>query len=255
MSRYGFIILSSVFYIGCGCGMETSGVAVPQETDNIIERPEGESEQKNDGQSQGMEKIVIDAGSGVFVDDVFSVTELRDSLFATMDGVSFRKGAPVKRSDLRDVSVLHYDFDSKVRVGRIICHKLIAQDILEIFRELYEIGYQIESILPVDNFGGDDNESMKANNTSCFNYRSTPGGSRLSYHAYGTAIDINPLYNPYVRKTRSGAVVLPEEGKRYADRSVRQKGMIQPGDECVAIFKKHGFTWGGDWVTVRKKPI
>lgn len=227
------IIPVIIVTVGCSGSPEGRCTETVAQDDSIFSEEEG--------------TLAMESCEPLNPDVYFSIAEISDSIFQTMDGVSYSKGAPVRLSDLREVRVLHYDFEGDVRAGLIICHKAVAKDMLEIFRELYDIGYQIESILPVDNFGGDDNESMKANNTSCFNYRSTPGGSRLSYHAYGTAIDINPLYNPYVRKTRSGTIVLPEEGKRYADRSVRQTGMIQPGDECVAIFKKHGFTWGGDW--------
>ncbi len=183
----------------------------------------------------------------VAADDFFSIAELSDSLYTTMYGVSIREGAPVSRADLRDVRVLHYDFEGNTRTGRIICHKSIAQDMLDIFRELYDIGYPVESVIPIDNFGGDDDKSMKANNTSCFNFRKTPGGSRLSNHAYGTAIDINPLFNPYVRRTRRGTIVLPAEGSGYSDRSKVRAGMFTPSDPCVRIFKKHGFRWGGEW--------
>lgn len=226
---------------GCSGSTNASDAVSFAATDNFaapVEVAEAEEERTD---STGRSELTVVA------DDLFSIAELSDSLFATMYGVSIREGAPVDRSDLRDVKVLHHDFDGNIRTGRIICHKSVANDMLAIFRELYEIGYPIESVMPIDNFGGDDDESMRANNTSCFNFRKTPGGSRVSNHAYGAAIDINPLFNPYVRRTKKKTIVLPPEGSVYRDRSNVRAGMLTPSDPCVKIFKKYGFRWGGEW--------
>lgn len=104
----------------------------------------------------------------------------------------------VSYEDLRYMNILYYDFNGDVQTGELICNKAIADDLIEIFYELYKNEYQIESVRLIDDYNGDDTASMKANNTSCFNYRPVDGTSSLSKHALGCAIDINPFYNPYV---------------------------------------------------------
>ena len=113
---------------------------------------------------------------------------------------------------------------------------------MAIFRRLYEIGYPIASMRLVDDFGGDDDASMSANNTSAFNCRPVTGGGGFSEHSYGTAIDVNPVQNPYL----AGSTVLPAEGRQYVDRP-DSPGVIHAGDEVVQAFADHGFRWGGTW--------
>ena len=96
------------------------------------------------------------------------------------------------------MNVRYYDFEGEIQTGELICNKGIAQDLVEIFYELYLNEYQIEKIRLIDEYGGDDTASMEDNNTSCFNYRVVDGTTSLSKHALGCAIDINPFYNPYV---------------------------------------------------------
>ena len=93
---------------------------------------------------------------------------------------------------------------------------------------------------------------MSDNNTSCFCYRVVSGTQKLSYHARGLAIDINPLYNPYIRHAKDGSrIVEPANGKPYADRSKQFRYKINKGDLCYRLFIKHGFIWGGSWRTVK----
>lgn len=175
-----------------------------------------------------------------------------DALFEKMQGRSFREPSPVTRQDLRHLSVLYVDFEGETRRGDIVCNKAIAEDLLEIFTELYKASYPIESIRLIDDFDGDDEASMKADNTSCFNVRPVSGDrSRFSDHAYGLAIDINPLYNPYVRTRGGKTVVEPEEGREYVDRSRDFPHKIVRGDLCWELFRSHGFTWGGGWATMK----
>lgn len=154
----------------------------------------------------------------------------------------------ISYADLRYVHIIHYDFDGKLAEGELICHNSIAEDLVEIFYDLYASEYQIEKVILIENYNGDDTASMADNNTSCFNYRMVDGTKSLSRHALGLAIDINPLYNPYIRyDKKSGQTVSPVEGEAYADRTVSFPYKIDPDDLCYRLFTEHGFTWGGNW--------
>lgn len=175
---------------------------------------------------------------------VFDVVTIDEAMVKAMTGKSFHENPHIALKDLRVVHVPHYGFDGAPHQGSLVVHEEIADDILEIFTELYEAQYPIEKMVPVDAYEGDDNASMADNNTSAFNYRVVAGTVKLSNHAYGLAIDINPLVNPWV--TKDGRVA-PIEGEAYADRSLKAKGMIQRGDICYEAFTSRGFAWGGDW--------
>lgn len=156
----------------------------------------------------------------------------------------------VSYEDLCYMNVLYHDFQGEVQIGELICNKNIAQDLIEIFYELYLNEYQIEKIRLIDEYGGDDTASMEDNNTSCFNYRVVDGTSSLSKHALGCAIDVNPFYNPYVVFNKDGSgetYISPEGSEVYADRSLNFPYKIDENDLCYKLFKAHGFTWGGDW--------
>jgi len=156
----------------------------------------------------------------------------------------------ISYDDLRYLKILYYDFDGNVQEGELICNAFIAEDLKEIFYELYCNQYPIESIRLIDDYNGDDTASMEANNTSCFNYRVVDGTTSLSKHALGCAIDINPFYNPYVvfDKTGNGQdYISPKGSEIYADRSKDFAYKIDEQDLCYRLFKEHGFTWGGNW--------
>lgn len=156
----------------------------------------------------------------------------------------------VSYEDLRRLSLLYYDFQGEIRTGELICNKGIAQDLLEIFYELFLNEYQIEKIRLIDEYNGDDTASMLDNNTSCFNYRVVDGTDSLSKHALGCAIDINPFYNPYVVFNRNGSgetYISPAGSEIYADRSRDFPYKIDENDLCYRLFRDHGFTWGGNW--------
>lgn len=156
----------------------------------------------------------------------------------------------VSYSDLCYMNVQYYDFDGEIQTGELICNKGIAQDLVEIFYELYLNEYRIEKIRLIDEYGGDDTASMEDNNTSCFNYRVVDGTTSLSKHALGCAIDINPFYNPYVVYNKNGSgetYISPKGSERYADRSQNFPYKIDENDLCYKLFKEHGFIWGGNW--------
>ncbi len=177
----------------------------------------------------------------------FFQTVITDSVFSRINGVSYPEHCTTLLSDLRYLQVLHYNMEGEVCKGELICHHSIADDLLAIFKELYQAKYPIGRMVLVDEYDADDEASMQANNTSAFNYRYILGTRRLSKHSQGLAIDINPLYNPYVRWRNGKRFVSPKGAGKYADRSLSFPYKITRDDLCYKLFKKYGFTWGGDW--------
>lgn len=182
--------------------------------------------------------------------DSFYYTALTDEIKARITGKSYPdtdEPLQIAYEDLAYVHVLHYDFQAQVQEGELICNQSIAQDLVDIFYELYENQYPIEKIRLIDEYEADDEASMADNNTSCFNYRTVPGRTKLSNHSYGCAIDINPLYNPYVRTSGGKELISPDNAVPYADRSADFPYKIDRNDLCYKIFTEHGFDWGGAW--------
>ena len=184
---------------------------------------------------------------------VFTSQTIPDSVWTTMQGRTWHDNPYINRSDLRYLRISHYDLEGRIHVGELICNKLIAQKLLAIFRELYRAHYPIQQMRLPDNYGADDERQMRANNTSCFCYRNVSGSKKLSKHARGLAIDINPLYNPYIRysKKDGSQIVEPATGKPYVDRKVDFPYKITTNDLCYKLFIKHGFSWGGAWRTIK----
>lgn len=187
--------------------------------------------------------------------DSFYYEPLSDNLRRYITGISFPAVSEsdateltITYDDLRYLHILHYDFEGNVTEGELICNEYIAQDLLEIFYELYRNEYQLEKVHLIDEYDGDDTASMEDNNTSCFNYREVAGSTSLSKHALGLAIDINPLYNPYITYEEDGSEnVSPVSAVPYADRDVNFPYKIDENDLCYKLFTEHGFTWGGNW--------
>ena len=155
---------------------------------------------------------------------------------------SWRAGCPVPLADLRYLTLTYRGFDGADHTGELVVAASVADAVLATFKELYQDGYPIASMRLVDDFGGDDDASMAANNTSAFNCRPITGGGGFSEHSFGTAIDVNPVQNPYV----SGSTVLPAAGRPFVDRPL-VPGVIHDGDPVVQAFAAHGMRWGGDW--------
>lgn len=181
------------------------------------------------------------------VDSFFSVQEIPDSIFRKMQGKSYKQNCTVPRSTLRYLLCLHKDKDGVTKVGEMVLNKRIASIVLDIFKELYKNSYPIERMRLIDYWDADDERSMRANNTSGFNYRLVSNTTRVSKHGYGLAVDINPLYNPYVRTVSGKTVVEPATGKPYADRTKVFDYKLVKGDLCYRLFIQHGFRWGGGW--------
>lgn len=234
------------------------------EEDAILSQTVSESDLIPDGSS--IEDLSSDR---VTYQENFYYEPLNEELKAFITGISFPASDPetapdeasarsegdsaaISYEDLRYVHVLHYNFEGESTGGQLICNAAVAQDLVEIFYELYKAEYQIEKIRLIDEYNGDDDLSMEDNNTSCFNYRVVEGTDKLSMHAYGLAIDINPFYNPYVRYNKDGSLHIDPKGSEpYADRSASFPYKIDENDLCLKLFKEHGFTWGGDWNSMK----
>lgn len=196
------------------------------------------------------------AAQRVTYQESFYYEPLSDNLCRFITGISFPQTEEGVDPDKLEISydelaylhILHYDFEGSIAEGELICNRAIAQDLAEIFYELYLNEYQLERVRLIDEYDGDDLLSMEDNNTSCFNYRVVEGSTSLSKHAFGLAIDINPLYNPYITYEKDGTEqVAPASALAYADRALGFPYKIDESDLCYKLFKEHGFTWGGNW--------
>lgn len=161
-----------------------------------------------------------------------------------MTGVSWHRGCPVGLDDLRLLKVRHWGFDGRVHRGRLVVHEDSARGMVRVLRNLFRHGFKIRRMRLVDAYGADDHRSMAADNTSAFNCRFVSGTSRWSEHAYGHAIDVNPVENPYAD---SDGYVSPPAGAPYRDRKQRAKGLIHRGGNVVRAFAAIGWEWGGNW--------
>jgi hypothetical protein len=178
----------------------------------------------------------------------FSSEPLDDGTRARMTH-SWRPGCPVPLEDLRLLRVSHQGFEGGAHVGELVVHADQAEAVLAVMRTLYEAGFPIERMALIDEYGGDDDRSMAANNTSAFNCRSVAGRPGVwSEHSYGRAIDINPIQNPYVS---ASGTVSPPGGAAYTDRTRLSPGMVVADDGVVQAFAGIGWQWGGDWTSAK----
>jgi D-alanyl-D-alanine carboxypeptidase len=156
---------------------------------------------------------------------------------------SYRAGCPVSPARLRTLRVSYWGFDGRPRVGRIVVASRVAPDVLAVFRILWSERFPIRRLSPVSAYRGSDDASMAADNTSGFNCRFVGGTSRWSLHAYGEAIDVNPIENPYVQGSR----VSPSAGRAYLDRNRYRKGMAMRNGVLVRAFASIGWKWGASF--------
>lgn len=173
--------------------------------------------------------------------DVEPISDARALDMAT----SWRPGCPIELDDLRYVRLVHWGFDGQVHEGALVLAADVVDRAGEAWRALFDQRFPIRQVRPIDDFGGDDDASMKADNTSAFNCRTVAGTDRWSQHAYGRAIDLNPLENPYVR----GGVVSPPGGRSFLDRSATVPGLLRADGPEVTAFARAGWSWGGAWTS------
>jgi hypothetical protein len=177
-----------------------------------------------------------------------TIKPLPHGVRAWMNGVSWHPGCPVHLRALRLVTLRYWGFDRQAHGGRLVVHRDVAEKVVGIFRRLYQASFPIRQMRLVDYYGADDRTSMEHDNTSAFNCRWRAGQPGVwSQHAYGRAIDVNPVENPYVW---SGGVS-PWNGAPFVDRSLRRRGMIFHGDVVWWAFRDRGWEWGGDWTSVK----
>lgn len=187
------------------------------------------------------------ADAGELEPFVGSVSRIDRATRQMMVGSSWRPGCPVPLRNLRLVRLTYLGFNDEAQRGRLIVHRRWADEILDVFHDLYERGFVIRRVRLVDSYDADDRASMRHDNTSAFNCRYVAGTTTWSQHAYGRAIDINPVENPFV----SGSRVSPRRGRRFLDRSNVRPGMIVERDVVWRAFRRIGWGWGGSWSSVK----
>ena len=241
MKKAAFFVL--VFFIGLttSCSDNRQSKTLEVNTDTIVqERPEVPDKPAI---TYSDAEILAAEDTLWYQDYLFASYPIPESVKARMQGKSMKDNAKIGYDQLRYLSLPYYDFDGNIHKGEMVCNKAIAHDLLCVFKDLFSKEYPISSIRLVDDFNADDEASMEANNTSCFNYRTVPGTYVLSRHALGLAVDINPLQNPYIR----GSKVHPATATEYIDRTQDFPHKIDNNDFCKEVFTSHGFTWGGNW--------
>lgn len=202
-----------------------------------------------------VEKATIDAQNP---DVYFTSSELTEVQKEAMKGKSYIENLDISYDDLRYIKVLHYNFYHQIQVGELVVNQAIAEDCRQIFMELFQEEYEINSMYLIDRYYEKDQarngeqvdiSSINDDNTSAFHYRKIAGTEVLSNHAYGMAIDINPLENPYVKEADLQQTVASpyKDYNSYKDRTAQRAHMISKDDACYRIFKAHGFQWGGEW--------
>ena len=186
-------------------------------------------------------------GENEMTEDAFYITEITDEIFDRIYGKSFKEDCTLPREDLRYLHVLHKDLDGSEHEGEMIVNHHIAEDVLDILKQLYEADYPIEKIRLVDEYDADDEASMEDNNSSSFNFRFISHTTKVSKHGLGLAVDINTLYNPYTKVVDGERIVEPVTGEPYLDRDADFPYKIDENDLCYQLFTEHGFEWGGSW--------
>lgn len=192
-------------------------------------------------------KILTPLQADSLAGEAFVAIDIPEWVKVRITGKSYNPTGLVNLNQLKYIPILHRDAEGNILGGELICNAMIASDLEAIFKELYREEYPIERMVLIDAYNADDIESMRANNTSCFNYRVIAGSNKLSKHAEGLAIDLNPLYNPYVK----GEKVSPPEGVAYSNRKGKWNYKIERDDPAHRLFKKYGFRWGGDWKSLK----
>lgn len=185
----------------------------------------------------------------------YTVSDITQNIENRMiKGNSYKNGCPVELKDLKYLTLSYIDFENKNKIGELIVHKDISEEMIKIFEELYNINYPIYKMKLVSYFNANDFTSIEENNTSAFNCRNIANTSRWSNHAYGRAIDINPIQNPYISK--SGKIFHKNSSQHIKREHIdllnsQDKARLLKNDKAVKIFKKYGFIWGGDWNSIK----
>ncbi len=193
--------------------------------------------------------------SSLFAEFNYTISNINQEVHKRMIlGNSYKENCPIPLKDLRYLTLDYINFEGNKKVGELIVHKDVSIEIIEIFENLYEIKYPIYKMELVSNFNANDFNSIEANNTSAYNCRNIEGTNKWSRHAFGKAIDINPIQNPYISKKGN---ISHKESQIFRNRirtnpfDFNQRAVILKNDEIVKLFKTHGWIWGGDWKTIK----
>ena len=216
---------------------------IPQDENSSVES----TSEKDASEEQAQDEAVTEEKNNEAGTGAFYISEITDDIFARIKGKSFKDECTLPREDLRYLHVLHKDKDGVTHEGEMIVNYHIAEDVLDILKQLYENDYPIEKIRLVDEYGADDETSMEDNNSSSFNFRFISHTTKVSKHGLGLAVDINTLYNPYTKVVDGKRIIEPITGEPYLDRNADFDYKIEKGDLCYDLFISHGFEWGGSW--------
>lgn len=248
-------------------GTDYSIIEIEAETGGAIqktERPtESETEEATEPRSvrleslSGLEPGAVLAPEKIDFDNLdryFMSWEIEegDNLYARINGKSYRANEYVPLDTLCYLKMPHYNFEGQIQVGEMIVNKDVQEDVFRIFKGLFEAKYQIQSMYLIDNYwtgdpSASDSASIDENNTSAFCYREITGGGKLSNHAYGRAIDLNPQQNPYVSYSTGSPKWSHSNADAYIARDTGLPHVLTHDDLAFKLFTKYGFRWGGDW--------
>ena len=248
---------------------ETEAESIREETETTQEQSETETAKaETEAETKAPEPTYLESLSGLAAGTVLDASKLDlehldryfmsweieegDNLYQRINGKSYRANNQVPLSSLRYLKLLHYNFEGQIQIGELVVSLDVQEDLFQIFKELFEAKYQIQSMYLVDNYWtGDpdttDSASIEVNNTSAFCYREITGGGKLSNHAYGKAIDINPQQNPYVSYSTGAPKWSHQNANDYIARDTGLAHVITHEDLAYQLFTKYGFRWGGDW--------
>jgi hypothetical protein len=174
----------------------------------------------------------------------FAAAPLTTTQRHRLNGSSWHPGCPVGLDDLRYVRLSYYGFDGRRHTGRLVVNRDAVAAVRTAFADLYAHRFPIRRMHLVDDYGASDYRSIEADNTSAFNCRRATGATRWSQHAYGRAVDVNTIENPYVY---TDGTTTHAASRPYLDRSDHRKGMAYAGGVLVRAFTKSGWGWGGTW--------
>jgi D-alanyl-D-alanine carboxypeptidase len=187
---------------------------------------------------------LVACGDAAAAGFTFSSRPLGPTLQQRVAGTSWHPGCPVGLRGLRYLRVGFWGFDGRRHVGELVVAASAVADLHEAFAELYRVRFPIRRMRLVDDYGGSDSASIEADNTSAFNCRPVTGGTRFSEHAYGRAIDVNPIENPYVYPN---GTTVHRASRPYLNRAKHRRGMAFAGGALVRAFAAAGWGWGGVW--------
>ncbi len=195
-------------------------------------------------------------GSLLFAQFNANISEITPNIEARIiNGDSWRLSCPVGLNNLRYLQLTYWDFNGQTKVGEMIVHQDVATEVVYIFEVLYNINYPIYKMELVSNYQSNDWQSIEADNTSAFNCRPATGSSKKwSNHAYGKAIDINPLENPYVARNGHISHNASLQYKRRVHKNLNNpadRAVVLKNDQVTRLFESYGWKWGGDWNTIK----